>query len=153
MISAYRIVDPWLAEDAFNGEGARASGGRWNSPGHAVVYTSSNAALCTLELLANIPSPRRLPEYAIIECLFPEALVEELDHSALPEDWASVPSPPVLQAIGNAWLISQRSAVLAVPSAVMPTSLNYLLNPEHPDFRSVEIGLPRPFRLDFRLLT
>ena len=153
MISAYRIVKPKYAEDAFSGEGSRRNGGRWNSRGHAMVYTSVTASLATLEMLASIPRDLRLPEYVLVNCIFPEGLVEELDRSLLPEDWTATPSPAVLQEIGNQWLIGRSSAVLVVPSAIMPTELNYLLNPEHPDFRSVEIGLPRPFRLDFRLLT
>jgi RES domain-containing protein len=89
----------------------------------------------------------------IVSCHFPEAIVEELDESSLPENWRESPAPPELQAIGDQWLLSRSSAVLKVPSAAVLFEYNYLLNPEHPDFRSIDIGLPRPFQLDYRLMT
>ena len=153
MINAFRIVRTVHAEDAFNGEGARLQGGRWNAPGHAVVYTAESIALATLELLVNLTDSKNVKQYSVIECLFPEGVFEHVDRSLLPDDWFTYPPPAMLQQIGNQWLIERASAVLAVPSAIIPTELNYLLNPEHPDFRSVEIGVPRPFRLDLRLLT
>ena len=117
-----------------------------------MVYTASSVSLATLEVIANIPRARLTPDLVVVECLFPEGLVEEVDRSLLPDDWFRLPPPPVLKAIGDAWLISLSSAVLAVPSAIIPTETNYLLNPKHPDFGSIEVGLPRPFRLDLRLL-
>lgn len=153
MLTACRIVRPQYAEDAFSGEGARIQGGRWNSRGHAVVYTASTVSLATLELLVHVSSQEWLREFAVVHCWFPEAIVEELDRSLLPEDWHAYPPPPRLQEIGNEWLESRASAVLAVPSAVIDTEMNYLINPEHPDFSSVDIGEPRPFVLDRRLFT
>jgi RES domain-containing protein len=153
VINAYRLVRSEHAEDAYSGEGAKREGGRWNSPGRRMVYTAGSQSLATLELIANVLRPRLTPELVLVECLFPEGLVEEIDHSLLPDDWYRLPAPSILKAIGDAWLISLSSAVLAVPGAIIPTETNYLLNPEHPDFRSIEIGLPKPFRLDLRLLS
>lgn len=153
MINAWRIVRAPFAEDAFSGEGARLSGGRWNSRGHPVVYTASTISLATLEMLVNIPRRNLVREHAVVGCWFPEAIVEELDRSLLPDDWRAQPPPPRLQQIGNDWLESRASVVLAVPSAVIDTELNYLINPEHPDFSSVDIGEPKPFVLDRRLFT
>jgi RES domain-containing protein len=153
VITAWRLVDVRYAGDAFNGEGAYRTKGRWHSAGTRIVYTAQNASLATLELVARTRRPQLLPEYTLISCHFHEALVEEVDQSRLPADWYDSPPPPELQQIGTAWARARSSAILAVPSAIVPSELNYLLNPEHPDFRSVEIGLPRPFRLDFRLLT
>lgn len=153
MITAFRIVRPRYAEDAFSREGARRNGGRWNSPGRGVVYAASSVPLATLELLVTIPRRARLRNFKLIECAFPEAIVEELDRALLPRNWNGYPPPAELQVIGDRWIVSQSSAVLAVPSAVVPTDVNYLLNPEHPDFRSIDIGSPRTFKLDLRLLT
>lgn len=140
------------AEDAFSGEGARRVKGRWHSVGTRVVYAAESTALAVLELVARVPRPLRMPEYAVIPCCFPKALVEEVDRTKLPANWYESPAPPELQRIGTAWADSLSSAVLAVPSAIVPTEINYLLNPEHPDFHSIDVGLPRPFRLDLRLL-
>jgi len=151
MVQAWRIVKPEYADDAFSGEGAALHGGRWNSRGHPVVYTASSLALATLELLVGVRKAQRLREYTAIPCFFDEAIVRQI--GPLPDDWAGYPAPPMVQAIGNSWLLSHDSAVLKVPSSVIQSEFNYLLNPEHPDFRSIDIGKPMPFRLDYRLLT
>lgn len=153
MLTAFRLVRPAFADDAFSGTGARRVGGRWNSPGWRVVYTSSSIPLATLELLVRTPRRSRLRNYALIPCYFPEAIVEELDSKRLPAKWNAYPPPSLLQELGDRWLASRESAVLAVPSAVVPTDINYLLNPEHDDFRSVDIGESQRFPLDLRLLT
>ena len=151
MIQAWRIVKPEYADEAFSGEGAALHGGRWNTRGQPVVYTASSLSLATLELLVGVRRVQRLPEYVAIQCSFPEALVRFV--GPLPEDWAGYPAPPMVQTIGDSWLLSHTSAVLAVPSAIIQFEFNYLLNPDHPDFRSIDIGKPTPFRLDYRLLT
>jgi RES domain-containing protein len=118
-----------------------------------VAYAAGNAGVATLELLVNVPASVRLPEYSIVTCHFPEVLVEEIVEANLPANWRDYPPPAALQAVGDEWVNSRASAVLKVPSAVVPFDTIYLLNPEHPDFRSIDVGEPRPFKLDFRLLT
>jgi RES domain-containing protein len=152
VITAWRVVDERYADDVFSGEGARLHKGRWHSEGTRIVYTCSTIALASLELLVRVPRGHRLATMVIASCTFPEVLVEDLDSALLPGNWSAYPAPPELQSIGTAWAWEKRSAVLSVPSAVIPEERNYLLNPEHEDFRSVDIGLPRPFRLDMRLL-
>ena len=153
MITAWRLVDVRYADDAFSGEGARLTKGRWHSAGTRVVYTAETTALAALELIARVRRPQLLFEYALVPCSFHEALVEDVDRARMPANWTDSPPPPELAQIGDAWAMSNSSAVLAVPSAIVPHELNYLLNPTHPDFKSIDIGLPRPFRLDLRLLT
>lgn len=151
MIVAWRITKGTRAASAFDGEGARIAGGRWNTPGHRVVYTSASAALAALEIVVNVPRPHLLASYVLVRCEFPEALVERLPMDSLPADWRSSPVPPETQTIGDGWLRSQRSAVLEVPSAVIETERNFLLNPEHPDFRRIRVSQPTPFFFDVRL--
>jgi RES domain-containing protein len=153
VITAYRIVKAQYAEDAFAGIASRRHGGRWNPPGIPVVYTSQSTSLAALETLAHIESAV-LNDFVVIQCWFAEALSEAVDVATLPRNWMDVPPPAALQQIGYEWFTRRRSAVLQVPSVVVGgTEWNYLLNPEHDDFHSVEIGEPQPFRLDFRLLT
>lgn len=116
-----------------------------------IVYTASSISLATLELLVRLKKPD-VYQLAIIPCYFHEALVESLDRRLLPSDWRSTPPPPETQRIGNHWLLSCSSVVLEVPSAVTPEESNYLLNPEHPDFSAVDIGEPRSFFPDQRLI-
>lgn len=150
--TATRIVKARHAASAFDGEGARVEGGRWNSPGARVVYTSQSAALAALEILVHLGRGSALATYVLIECTFDESLVSRLDRTRLPENWRSHPAPPELQLIGDEWIKSGRSAVLEVPSAVIETDSNYLLSPQHPDFSRIRIGDPRPFDFDLRLL-
>jgi RES domain-containing protein len=152
VITAWRIVHPKYADDAFSGEGPRLRGGRWNRSGTIVVYTSASISLATLELLAHNQRALRLPEYFLFSCSFPEAVVETVPRTSLPKNWRDYPAPPELQEIGNAWLAGRESAVLEVPS-VITEEPNYILNPAHEDFKSVAVGQPRPFKIDLRFLT
>ena len=153
MITSWRIVTREYAAAAFDGEGARLHGGRWSSVGVRVVYTSSSAALAALELLVRVKRREPLRKYMLFACTFDEALVETLERTALPKEWRGNPPPPALQAAGDTWVREGRTAVLQVPSAVIETESNYLLNPGHGDFGKIAVAEPVPFALDLRLLT
>jgi RES domain-containing protein len=153
VITTWRIVDAVYADDIFSGEGSRRFGARWQKAGHRLVYTSSSISLATLELIVNTPRAQLLTEYVIASCTFPEVLVEDVAEKQLPANWRDYPPPAEIQQIGTAWILSRSSAVLSVPSAVTPEERNYLLNPEHEHFRSVDAGSTRPFKIDLRLLT
>jgi RES domain-containing protein len=76
--------------------------------------------------------------------------MQEVIREQLPRGWRRFPAPASLQKLGDAWLEAGETAVLAVPSAVIPMEKNYLLNPSHPEMKGIQIGTPQPFRLDFR---
>ena len=151
MRRAWRIVKKAHAATAFSGEGARRFGGRWNSPGTPVVYTSGTLALAALETLVHLNPPVRL-EYVAIPLDFDDAWVQKLKLSDLPADWMEEPPPPSTQLLGDRWVKQARSAILELPSAIVRIEPNYLLNPAHPDFRKVRIGKAMPFAFDSRLL-
>jgi RES domain-containing protein len=151
-ITAWRIVKAKHAAGAFDGEGARVEGGRWNSPGTPVVYTSQSAALAVLEMLVHLGRSSILHAYVLIPCMLDDAVVSRLDRKRLPKDWRSYPAPPELQLIGDEWVKRAASAVLEVPSAVIETDSNYLLNPHHRDFHAIRVMDPQPFEFDLRLL-
>jgi RES domain-containing protein len=153
MITAARIVKAKYAAMAFDGEGARRDGGRWNSPGTAMVYTADSTALAALEMLVHLGRGNILQYYVLVACSFDEGLVARLDRARLPSNWRSYPAPTALQMLGDEWSKSQASAVLEVPSSVIDTASNFLLNPTHADFASIAIDAPRPFEFDLRLLT
>ena len=125
-----------------SGNGARLYGGRWNSPGRSFLYTAENAALAVLEVRVHL----------------------DLDWSLLPGDYVlmamdtatmasevliDVPVDPL--AVGDAWLASGRSALLRVPSLIVPESANVLVNVAHPDARRLSVASVRPFVFDARL--
>ncbi len=149
-ITAWRVVKRKHATVAFDGAGARRHGGRWNGPGVAVIYTASSTSLGFLEMLVNASSSL-LPFYLAIPVTFQETQVESIDRGALPDDWRTSPAPHELARIGNRWIASRGSPVLQVPSAVIPHEANYLLNPAHPEFASIQIGEPFEIETDPRL--
>lgn len=150
--SAWRIFKPRHAETAFTGEGARLYGGRWNSPGASMVYTAGSLSLAALELLAHLSAPQILDAYVACEVTFDDRLIASLDTSRLPKKWQSSPAPWEVRQLGDEWIARGDSAVLEVPSAIVPTERNYLLNPIHPDFQRIQIGDPVEFRFDPRFV-
>ena len=147
-ILSYRILKRRFVGSAFSGEGARRYGGRWNSTGVAVVYTSSVISLAILEWRANL-SQWPAPPSVIIEIEFAATMV--WSPTKLPAGWKRWPYPKTNAAVGDNWVRSGRSAVLELPSAVVPEEFNYVLNPAHPDFGKISIGKPRVFKADPRL--
>jgi len=152
MPTGWRIVKTRLAARAFDGEGARRYGGRWNSPGTRVVYTAQSVSLAVLELLVHLQASPLLASYALRSARFDDRPVSAVDRSSLPSDWRAFPAPPALQRIGDTWIAAGSSLVLEVPSAIVEGESNYLINPAHPAFRRLRIGPPVRFRLDPRLL-
>jgi RES domain-containing protein len=152
MATGWRIVKSRYASTAFDGEGARLYGGRWNSPGTRMVYTSSTVSLAVLEVLVHLQEASILSSYSLISASFNDVFVEHVDRSTLPDGWRTYPAPSELQHIGDEWVRSRSSAVLEVPSVIVERESNYLLNPTHPNFSSLVIGEPEPFTFDERLL-
>jgi RES domain-containing protein len=151
MPQAWRIVKTKHASTAFDGEGAKLNGGRWNSAGVRVVYVSFSKSLAALETLVHLKLPVT-SKYLAIPVEFDNALVEVFLPKNLPTGWNIEPPPPGTQEIGDRWVKEQRSAILALPSVITRES-NYLINPAHPDFKRISIGSPEPFTFDPRLLS
>ncbi len=147
-ITAYRLIRKNLAQSALDGTGARLYGGRWNSPGVAVVYTAESLALCCLELLVHLPSYEILQEYVYITVHFTSDLVVEAE---LVEGWNSRPVARCSQSIGDRWVDNGRFPILKVPSVVVPKGWNYLMNIAHPDFPEIKTGQPVAMTFDQRL--
>ena len=145
-----RLIAPRHAETAFSGDGARLHGGRWNSKGFPVVYTSSSLALAVLEMLVQA---NPLPVYIKIPATLPSGLlIAHINTNKVPVDWQSAIAPPDIQKFGDAWMTERRTCVLRVPSAIIPDECNYLLNPAHPDFARITIDTPAKHLMDDRLL-
>lgn len=140
------------AHAAFDGEGARLAGGRWNRRGTRMVYTAGSLSLAALEMLVHA-EPSLLPaDLVAIPADIPASVgIEPLAEDLLPSDWRRNPAPEALAALGTDWVASARTPVLAVPSAIVPRERNYLLNPAHPDFGKIRRGAPEAFSLDSRL--
>jgi RES domain-containing protein len=152
MIQAWRILKARHIQHALDGEGARLHGGRWSSRGRRVVHASQSLELAVLEMIVHLQSASPLAAYVMYRLEFDKALVAHLP-GELPANWREFPAPVELARLGDLWLSRAESVVLEVPSAVLPTASNYLLNPAHPDFSAVKAIGPIPIDLDPRLFS
>jgi RES domain-containing protein len=151
MRTVWRLVTGRFAQTAFTGEGARLYGGRWNRKGVPMVYTAGSQSLAMLEMLVQ-DEPLRA-RYVMIPATLPTNLkIERIDPEHLPANWRDNAARQALQEIGNQWARRRSSAVLAVPSIVIPAETNYLLNPLHPAFARIAPGEAQAFITDLRLL-
>jgi RES domain-containing protein len=150
-VNLWRITR--AAFQSLNGEGARLHGGRWNSEGLAVVYLSSSLSLAALEYLVHLDIEDAPSDLVASEVEVPESVREErVLTSALPPDWNQVADHPQCVRLGDLWLREGRTALLRVPSAVVPIETNVLLNPGHADAGRVHVISHEPFAFDRRLL-
>lgn len=152
-ITAWRLVTPRHGgrREAFSGEGARLFGGRWNSPGIPVVYSSSSLSLAALETLVHADRRRFSREYVAFKLYLPEELTLELRERDLPKDWRARVVSAGARQLGDAWAETRASVVLSVPSVIVPVERNFLLNPLHPEFSRLVIDPSQAFRFDARL--
>jgi len=149
--SAYRLCKEVYASSIWSGVGARDYGGRWNSKGVAVVYTAQSKSLAALEQLVNQIKARILNGFVVARIQFDDSQLRRISPSDLPAGWASAIAPPALRQFGDEWVAAGKSAVLAVPSAVIPGEWNHLFNPAHIDFAEMAKSPPEPFAYDDRL--
>mgnify|MGYP006289816263 FL=1 len=151
MITAWRITKKKFAQAALSGEGAELAGGRWNSPGTRVVYTSSSISLALLEILVHVQKTRVLSAYLVIPARFQDHHLKHLDGENLTQDWDTYPPSASTQTLGDKWVEDHPSLVLEVPSVIVPLETNYLINPAHPAFEQLDVGDPFELPLDARL--
>lgn len=148
---AWRIVKKKHRQNALTGEGARRFGGRWNTPGQAIIYAAETLSGALLEILAH-SNRQLLPHYLVYRLEFPKKIISEVKVAELPKDWRSSPAPLGLGQIGDRWCQEKRTAVLRVPNAIVPLEVNYLLNPAHLDFPLIEIEGSIDIAMDHRLI-
>ena len=154
-VTAWRLARPEHArtvDEMLSGEGALRYGGRWNSPGRRAVYLGGCLALASLELLVHVRAPDVVARYRKLPVRMSDDLIDELEASDLPADWAAPALNPATQNLGDRWIESQASVVLRVPSAVVADEVNYIANPAHPDFGRLRPGTIADYRFDARVL-
>ncbi|HEX2536230.1 MAG TPA: RES family NAD+ phosphorylase [Chitinophagaceae bacterium] len=134
-----------------SGKGAELHGGRWNSKGTALVYTSQSRALAYAEVSIHLPLGIVPKDYHLITIHLPDtASILELPEEDLPPDWRSNPHGDSTQRIGDRFAAEATHLALRVPSAVVPGDFNFLLNPAHPMMTEVRITHTVPFEFDSR---
>jgi RES domain-containing protein len=150
-MKVWRICRAKFAGEAFSGEGARRYGGRWNSPGIAMVYSSSSLALAAIELFVHLEPNQQPDDLVAIAAELPKGEpAERVEPGRLPRGWWKNDYAP-LRTLGDKWAREERSLAVEVPSAALRDEWNVLVNPLHPGIAAVEIEDPQPFRFDARM--
>ena len=150
-VVGWRIVKEKHASTAFSGEGAHIFEGRWNSAGVRMVYCSDSLALASLEILAHTRPVTMRDKFRMFRVSWDGAMMVIVDLKKLPKGWNAQPPTAASKNIGDEWIKSRRSAILALPSVLVPLEKTFLLNPKHPDFRRIKIEDAGNFILDPRL--
>lgn len=154
MTIAWRLVKKKHAADVLSGEGARLGGGRWNHVGIPVVYASETLSLAALELFVHFTRKDITISRSLmaIPVEIPDSVtITEILLEALETGWDSSPPPDFTSDLGIKWVREGSSAILRVPSAIIPAEHNFVINPKHPDFSKITAGDPQPFSLDDRV--
>jgi RES domain-containing protein len=145
----YRLTNGAFIND-LSGTGAKLYGGRWNSPGLPALYTTEHISLAALEILVHIKSYRHPLDYYLITIELPDVLsIVSIDHEKLKKNWRD--DNEYLQTIGDEFLKARQSLVLKVPSAIIESENNFIINPAHPDARKIKIRSSQNFIFDKRL--
>ncbi len=144
----YRIVlEKWSQSLTASGQAAR-----WNSSGRYVLYTAGARSLACLENVVhrNSRGLNQLFKTMVIE-IPDDVFIEKIKVENLPDNWHEFESYNITQQLGDAWLDGMKSAVLSVPSAIIPAEQNFLLNLQHPDFQKVKLLRTEDFIFDPRI--
>ena len=147
----YRLYKSAYITQPLSAEGARRAGGRWNAKGFPILYTSATPELALLEVLAHL-NPAFIPEFHLLVLDIPDRYQTVL-LTDLPADWQGEEQYEAVQAYLSDWLVTPNELTVAVPSAIVSRSKNYLIHTAHPSFgESVRIAENQPFLVDTRLL-
>ena len=150
MRHAFRIVKRRHAKQAFNGEGARLAGGRGSSPGRRAVYLSTTLSLAAMETFVHLGEDAARIAYVYFEVDIPATIsITTLARRA--KGWRNEPPTVASMGAGDQWLMAGKSALLEVPSALIPSETNLILNPSHPDCAKLRVGAAQAFYFDPRM--
>lgn len=148
-MKVYRITGKKHATD-ITGSGAAMYGGRWNKKGTPVLYTSENKEIALLETIVHIPQAF-IPSLDILTIEIPNDSIQEIKIKDLSKNWANYPAPSILAEIVEKWIESTSSIALKVPSCIIYSSSNFILNCRHPEYNKIKIINHQVFHFDSRL--
>ncbi|MBL0146376.1 MAG: RES family NAD+ phosphorylase [Chitinophagaceae bacterium] len=131
----------------------KASGyaARWNSKGAYVIYTAESRSLACLESLVHRSGEGNNALYKVMLIKIPDTLkMDSIEESRLKKGWQKIENVFYTQAIGTDWLSTGKSCILKVPSVIIKNEVNYILNPQHPDFKKIKLTGTEDFIFDAR---
>jgi RES domain-containing protein len=136
-----------------SGKGGLRAPARWHNAGAPIVYTASSPASALLEVLVHLElnDLEHLPDsYQLLRIDVPDSVsITDLAEDSLDPAWRNLLE--LTRAAGDNWLNGEASALLSVPSAIVPHTQNYLINPAHRDTKKIKINSHGNFPFDFRL--
>ncbi len=139
---------------SLSGAGAAKAGGRWNSKGTEIIYTSDSRSLSMLEKYIHMPSGIIPKDFVMMSIDIPDKIsMNEIELKTLAPDWKEETQIPNIRKIGDDFIASNSACILKIPSALVPGDHNYLINPAHPDFAQISIASIDDFPFDDRLFT
>ena len=148
----HRVIKARYAHAPLSAEGARQVGGRWNSPGVAALYCADSLALAALEVFVHLQPNARHVRHVAIRLRVPDRFgIREWAPHDLPAGWKTLQGDPECHAQGDRWLRSARELALLVPSVVVPSERDVILNPSHPGWKRVRVEAIEAFTFDARL--
>ncbi|MDZ7936679.1 MAG: RES family NAD+ phosphorylase [Emticicia sp.] len=143
----YRITTPKYTKLTASGRAAR-----WNQNGEFVIYCSSSIALACLENIVHRSKKGLLGDFKILFIEIPKKVsVKIIPLESLPNDWSKGSKNEICEKISTDWQNNLESCVLCVPSVIIPHEINYLINPQHPDFRFIKLLSVEEFTFDNRI--
>ncbi|AFK05223.1 RES domain protein [Emticicia oligotrophica DSM 17448] len=146
-MNIYRITTPNYTKLTASGRAAR-----WNRNGEFVIYAASSIALACLENIVHRSKKGLLGDFRLITIEIPKKVsIKKLTQEELPEGWSDKSNFEICQEISSNWLENLESCVLCVPSVIIPLENNFLINPQHPDFKLVKIQSVTEFTFDNRI--
>ena len=134
-----------------NGMGGLKAAGRWHHAGHAIVYLAESPASALLEVCVHTSANDVPPEFTLLKIDGPEVEVPSINADDLPKNWRV--QLEVTRDLGTAWLEKNESVLLAVPSAIVPETANFLFNPSHKQAAKFRITEVFSYPVDLRLKT
>ncbi len=124
--------------------------GRWNREGEPMIYTAGSMSLACLENIVHRSGTSLQADFSVLTLFAPPGIsISSLTDQKLAEGWEK--KPGITRQAGSNWLKKCETAIMRVPSAIIQTEYNYLLNPMHPKFNEVKIIFTQPFTFDQRL--
>lgn len=151
-MEVYRITKTKYASD-LTGFGAEKFGGRWNSKGFALIYTSQSKALAMVEVAVHLAYNLMPNDFSLVCLEIPDTeAIDELNLKKLPTDWNNIPHTNGTQILGDEFILKNAYVCIKAPSVLVKGEYNYLLNPQHKSFSKIQIKYIEAFSFDKRLI-
>lgn len=150
-MEVFRLVREQFAQ-ILSGKGAAINGARWNSQGVEMIYTAINRSLAMAEVAVHFSITTMPKNYMMVTIEIPDEIeIKTLNLEQLPTNWNQFPHPKTTQKIGNLFISENTHCCLKVPSVVTKGDFKILINPQHPNFKSIAISNIEQFPFDQRI--